>query len=159
MDFTPMVDLGFLLITFFMLTTVLSRPYVMPLVMPDSTGMSRQAVKASQVLTLIPGAHDRIYWYEGMDQGQRDSTDYSAAGLRRLLLDKMARVNTQFGTETYFDSKSRTLQEGSSLYVIVHPSLRCRYKNIVDILDEINICKVRYYVLTELPQFPSPAML
>lgn len=147
-DFTPMVDLGFLLITFFMLTTLLTQPFVMALVMPEQVDIpDRQAVKASQVLTLIPAANDQLYWYEGLDVGHRDTTDYGSKGLRRVILDKMARVNAQFGTQAYTDTKTNTVQQGSSLYVVVHPSFAARYKNIVDVLDELNICKVRYYVL------------
>src|SRR5690349_2727836 len=87
MDFTPMVDLGFLLITFFMLTTTLAKPVVMPLVMPDDTGKPLP-LKASKALTILLGAGNKVYWYEGTGTTPADSTEFGQNGLRYLLLEK-----------------------------------------------------------------------
>ena len=79
-DLTPMVDLGFLLITFFMLTTTLAKPQIMALVMPEKDIKKEdvEPVKESKVLTLMLGANDKVYWYEGITEPKLDSTDYSA---------------------------------------------------------------------------------
>jgi biopolymer transport protein ExbD len=90
-DLTPMVDLAFLLITFFMLTTTLSKPQIMPVVMPEKKLEDLeefQATKESQVITLMLGANDKVYYYEGITDPKLDSTDYSAEGLRKVILDK-----------------------------------------------------------------------
>ena len=91
-DFTPMVDLGFLLITFFMLTTALSKPSMMPLVMPKDDGTT-EPQKESKVLTVLLGAADKIYWYEGLNLDKMDSTAFDSDGLRQLILLKKEKVS------------------------------------------------------------------
>ena len=151
-DFTPMVDLGFLLITFFMLTTTLAKPQILALVMPEKDIKKEdvEPVKESKVLTLMLGANDKIYWYEGITEPKLDSTDYSAEGMRKVILDKMDKVKTQFGLEDYEDFKTKEPKKGSFVNVIIKPTKDARYKNLVDALDEMAICKVRYYVILDI---------
>ncbi|HOY04422.1 MAG TPA: biopolymer transporter ExbD [Saprospiraceae bacterium] len=149
-DFTPMVDLGFLLITFFMLTTSLAKPHIMALVMPDDSGKQTQDVSASKTLTLILGPNDRIYWYEGLENAVLDSTEFSDRGLRRVVLDKMGKVQAKWGLERYADPKTGVPKEGSALYVLIKPTPGSRYRNLVDVLDEMAICGVRYYTILDV---------
>ncbi|MBL7803947.1 MAG: biopolymer transporter ExbD [Saprospiraceae bacterium] len=154
-DFTPMVDLGFLLITFFMLTTTLAKPQIMALVMPEKDVKVKdlEPVKESKVLTLLLGANDKVYWYEGITKPTLDSTDYSAEGLRKVILNKMEKVNQQFGMDEYEDAKTKEKKQGSFITVLIKPTKEARYKNLVDALDEMAITKVRYYVILDV----SPA--
>lgn len=151
-DLTPMVDLGFLLITFFMLTTTLAKPQILALVMPEKDLKVEDAepVKESKVLTLLLGANDKVYWYEGITDAKLDSTDYSAEGVRKVILDKMDKVKNQFGLQDYEDFKTKEPKKGSFINVIIKPTKDSRYKNLVDALDEMAICKVRYYVILEV---------
>lgn len=150
-DFTPMVDLGFLLITFFMLTTTLAKPQIMALVMPDDVEpVHRDPLKESKVLTLLLGANDKVYWYEGVSNPTLDSVGYDAKGLRKVILNKMGKVADQWGLETYQDSKTKTEKQGSKLYVLIKPTKDSRYKNMVDVLDEMAVCGVRYYVIMDI---------
>ncbi|MBL7826922.1 MAG: biopolymer transporter ExbD [Saprospiraceae bacterium] len=155
-DFTPMVDLGFLLITFFMLTTTLAKPNILALVMPEKDIKKEdvEPVKESKVLTLLLGANDKVYWYEGITDAKLDSTDYSAEGLRDVILKKMDKVKDQFGQETYKRKNKEGVEEehtdGSYINVIIKPMKTARYKNLVDALDEMAICKVRYYVILDV---------
>ena len=150
-DLTPMVDLGFLLITFFMLTTTLAKPQIMALVMPDKKIIDDQPpVKEGKVLTLLLGAHDKVYWYEGITNPTLDSTDYSAEGLRKVILNKMDKVLTQYGPDTYKDIKTGDEKKGSFITVIIKPTKESRYKNLVDALDEMAITHVRYYVILDI---------
>lgn len=151
-DLTPMVDLGFLLITFFMLTTTLSKPQIMALVMPDKDVDVKdlEPVKEGKVLTLMLGANDKIYWYEGITDVKLDSTDYSAEGLRKVILNKMDKVLTQYGPDTYTDVKTKEEKKGSFITVIIKPTEDSRYKNLVDALDEMAITHVRYYVILDI---------
>ncbi|MBX2892196.1 MAG: biopolymer transporter ExbD [Saprospiraceae bacterium] len=151
-DLTPMVDLAFLLITFFMLTTTLAKPQIMALVMPEKDVKKEdvEPVKESKVLTLLLGANDKVYWYEGITDAKLDSTGYGAEGLRKVILDKMEKVRQQFGMEDYEDFKTKEPRKGSFLNVIIKPTEEARYKNLVDALDEMAICKVRYYVILDV---------
>jgi biopolymer transport protein ExbD len=153
-DFTPMVDLGFLLITFFMLTTTLAKPQIMALVMPDKDIKKEdvEPVKESKVLTLLLGANDKIYFYEGITNPVLDSTDYSAEGLRATILKKMDKVKGQFGEEDYEDFKTKEPKKGSFINVLIKPTKESRYKNLVDVLDEMSITKVRYYVILDISE-------
>ncbi|MBN8678665.1 MAG: biopolymer transporter ExbD [Chitinophagales bacterium] len=157
-DFTPMVDLGFLLITFFMLTTTLAKPNIMALVMPEKDIKKEdvEPVKESKVLTLLLGGNDKVYYYEGITDAKLDSTDFSAEGLRKVILDKMDKVKGQFGTETYKKKNKEGEEEertdGSFINVLIKPTKDSRYKNLVDALDEMAICKVRYYVILDVSE-------
>lgn len=147
-DFTAMVDLGFLLITFFMLTTSLSKPNIMPIVMPESEGDAQVANKASTVITLLLGGDDKIYYYEGLENARLDSTHYAANGLRRVLLDKKDRVNALFGEEERPDPKNtNAVKRYSPTTVLIKALPQSRYKNVVDVFDEMKICAIAHYML------------
>ncbi|MDX2136144.1 MAG: biopolymer transporter ExbD [Saprospiraceae bacterium] len=151
-DFTPMVDLGFLLITFFMLTTTLAKPNIMALIMPEKKDIKEEdlePVKESKVLTLLLGGKDVVYWYEGITDPVLDSTDFSAEGVRKVILNKMDKVKGQWGMEEYEDFKTKEKKEGSFLTVLIKPTKDAVYKNLVDVLDEMAITKVRYYVVLD----------
>lgn len=155
-DFTPMVDLGFLLITFFMLTTTLAKPQIMALVMPEKDDIDltdTEPVKESKVLTLLLGKDDKVYYYEGITNPTLDSTDYSAEGIRKVITDKMVEVKNQFGEEAYKKKNKEGVEEelmGSYINVLIKPTKEARYKNLVDALDEMSITKVRYYVILDV---------
>ncbi|MEZ4919193.1 MAG: biopolymer transporter ExbD [Saprospiraceae bacterium] len=153
-DLTPMVDLAFLLITFFMLTTTLAKPQIMPVVMPekDVDQEEMKATKESQVLTLLLGPDDKVYYYEGITDPALDSTDYSAEGLRAIILDKKDRVRQQFPDEEKVNESTGEKKYYSKLSVIIKPMKTSRYKNIVDAFDEMKICNVASYVLLDISE-------
>lgn len=155
-DFTPMVDLGFLLITFFMLTTTLSKPNIMPIVMPDKNLddiEEAEAVKQSQVITLLLGAKDKVYYYEGLEDAKLDSTDYSAEGLRAVILKKKDSVKAQWGEDEKEDPKNPgQMKKVSKVNVIIKPTKDARYKNVVDVFDEMKICDIGRYVMLEVSE-------
>lgn len=153
-DFTAMVDLAFLLITFFMLTTTLAKPNIMPIIMPEKKDLNEkdlEATKESQVLTLLLGANDKVYFYEGITDAKLDSTDYSAEGMRKVILDKKDRVKAQWGEDEKDDPKNPGQKKMSSkLNVIIKPTKDSRYKNLVDAFDEMKICNVARYVMLDI---------
>jgi biopolymer transport protein ExbD len=152
-DFTPMVDLGFLLITFFMLTTTLAKPNVMALVMPEKDVPldDLKPLDDTKALTLLLGAKDKVYYYEGLTNARLDSTDYTAEGLRKVILANQARVDALYGTETRDDIKHPgQTKQISKLNVLIKPLRESCYKNLVDALDEMKICHVGVYVLLDV---------
>ncbi|MFZ4106361.1 ExbD/TolR family protein [Flavobacterium sp.] len=144
-DLTAMVDLAFLLITFFMLTTTLSKPQSMPLGLPAKpkpTDPKPPVVKTDQrrTVTVILGANDQIKWFHGLLAtpevgGSPTTTDYSKDGIRKELLKRIKSVPEVMG------------DKNKGLIVIIKPTKKSTYKNLVDILDEMAICKVPTYAI------------
>src|SRR5258706_11342149 len=88
-DMTPMVDLGFLLVTFFILTTTMSKPKAMQIVMPDkdvkdSTQMSK--VRESEAMTILLGSNDKVFFYYGIQDPKVEATDYKK--IRDTLIER-----------------------------------------------------------------------
>ncbi len=133
-DMTPMVDLGFLLITFFMLTTTLSKQQIMQLNMPDKNDkkIDRPEVKESQALTLLLGEDDKVFWYT-TKEGVPDfhETNFNpTAGIRQVLLEKNKNVK--------------------DLVVVIKALDKSKYINVVDIIDEMHITKTERYALVDI---------
>ncbi len=141
-DLTAMVDLAFLLITFFMLTTTLSKPQSMNLAMPDKTEKTDQIkVDENRTLTLLLGADNKIVWYMGQFEkplGGPELQSYGKNGLRQLLLDK----NRQALAYT------QDLEKG--LVAIIKASPESTYRNLVDALDEMVITQVKSYAIVDI---------
>jgi biopolymer transport protein ExbD len=154
-DFTPMVDLGFLLITFFMLTTTLNKPQIMPVVFPEKVekDVVQDPVKESKVLTLLLGEKDKVYFYNGISDAKLDSTDYSAEGLRKVLLAKKDEVRAAGFPDVEYDFKNKEgeieKRKRSEAIVLIKPLAGSRYKNVVDTFDEMAISAVAIYMLIE----------
>jgi biopolymer transport protein ExbD len=124
-DMTPMVDLAFLLITFFMLTTTFSKPKAMEVNMPDKTAKDESVkVKESLTTTFVLGEKDIVYYYSGKDNPDVNQTNYGENGLRKVILS---------------DIKTKVGQFGQDPVYIIKASKDSRYKNVVDILDEMAI--------------------
>lgn len=144
-DLTPMVDLGFLLITFFVFTTTMAKPRVMGLVSPKESDIE-SPVCESCALTVIPADGDRIYYYDGMLQPNTvlKSTSFNAEGLRKLLLDKKHAVKEARGN-------------ADEMSLIIRPSDQSSFKNFVDVLDEVHITGVKRYYIDDIT--PEEKML
>ncbi|MBC6611066.1 biopolymer transporter ExbD [Hymenobacter sp. BT507] len=132
LDMTPMVDLAFLLLTFFMLTSTFSKPTVMELAMPVEG--PKTDTPASKALTLILCKHNQVHYFYGVNEASAapilHTTDYSAHGLRQVLLDLQHR---QTGT-----------------VVLIKSEQESTYGNLVDALDEMNITSQKKYALVDL---------
>lgn len=139
-DMTPMVDLGFLLITFFMYTTTFGKPNMMKLNMPDKPNPDDPPppeVKVTNTITVLMGKDDRVFWYQKplteLTLADLHETDYSPEGIRKSVLVKKANA---------LDINKFT--------VIIKPSDEANWKNTVDILDEMAITKSDRYAIVDL---------
>ena len=137
-DLTPMVDLGFLLITFFVFTSVLAKPKVMDIVSPKDSDKTTDVCE-SCVLTTILATNDKIIYYEGMPGNNTvlKETVFTTDGLRAVLLLKKELVKKAKGT-------------ADDMVLIVKPTDGSSYKNFVDILDEVAITRVKHYFIDEI---------
>ncbi|MBC5863667.1 biopolymer transporter ExbD [Flavobacterium sp. F-328] len=136
-DLTAMVDLAFLLITFFMLTTTLSKPQSMPLGLPDKdeddTKNKDIKVDENRTLTVLLGDNDKMVYYMGLlatpIAGPKEIA-YGKEGIRAELLKRKASVVEYTGNKD------------KGLIVIIKPGKKSNYRNLVDILDEMAIVGV-----------------
>jgi len=148
-DMTPMVDLGFLLITFFMLATTMSKPTSMTLAVPDKTDEKDQEktepLKASKVLTLFMGANDDVYYLDGVaadDDKAEASLKTTRYGfdLRSVIFASQKRINA---------ANPKDEKGNDPFVVVIKPTPVSTYKNMVDVLDEMAITKSKRYALVE----------
>ena len=135
-DLTPMVDLGFLLITFFVFTTTMSTTTAMGMVTPNDKSTSIiDLICESCVITVMPTENNKLYYYEGSDNNaEYKITDYSAAGLRALLTKKK--------------TTAKALNRDAIL--IIKPGATSSFKNLINIIDESNICMYKRYYLDKI---------
>ena len=141
-DMTPMVDLGFLLITFFMLTTTLSKPKAMDLKMPADDKDNPQKLAESKSLTILLGANNTVSYYEGIGNDPlhppvvKHSSFANNKGIRDAIIDKRERVIKQHGK--------------NDLMVLIKADKSANYKNVVDIMDEMLINHVESYAMVDI---------
>jgi biopolymer transport protein ExbD len=143
-DLTPMVDLGFLLITFFMYTTTMAKPKVMEIAAPPRDMAGGTAVPAEATLVLLPTADHRIAYYRGTEEATMNLQPCSFNGansLRRLLEQESARVKAL---------PANYSKEAHELHVLIKPDTAAAYEDIVNTLDEMNIAAVPYYTLMRI---------
>lgn len=134
-DMTPMVDLAFLLLTFFMLATTFAKPQTMEITMPVKDDVEQSPVKASKALTIILGENDELYYYQGLlaegeEKPDLKRSDYSGQGIRQVLL--------------------RLGQQIQDMVVMIKPMEKSRYNNVVDILDEMAITSTKKYAIVDI---------
>lgn len=131
-DLTPMVDLGFLLITFFIFTTTMSQPTAMKLFLPKDTEKPEEQnkVKASGALTLMLGKADQVYYYEGDDPTKIQATTYK--GLRDVIINK------------------KKTTDPKDMVVVIKPTQDATFKNTVDALDEMTINVIKRYAMVDI---------
>jgi biopolymer transport protein ExbD len=132
-DMTPMVDLAFLLITFFMLTTTLNKPQALQVNMPDKNDKAEKPeIAESKAMTIILGENSKIYWYTGVKEPKVSTTDFSAEGIRHVLNKK----NKEIGAD--------------ELVVVIKAMKKAKYNNLVDILDEMHITHTKRFAIVDI---------
>jgi len=182
-DFTPMVDMNMLLITFFMFCTTLLKPQTMKIAFPTKDAPKEEnlenTVRKSTAITLLLGANDEVYYYEGLIEPDGSSyTNYDeflkktewGAGeghLRNYLLERnkgtyeeieklRQEMKDQKITEEEFSQKTKEIQDNANKVlkiaptVMIKPSDFSTYKNMVEALDEMLICNIGSYAVMDL---------
>jgi biopolymer transport protein ExbD len=142
-DLTAMVDLAFLLITFFMLTTTLSKPQSMSLGLPDKNDSIKTPdvkVDENRTMTILLGDNNKLVRYVGLlatpvKGGAPKDFEYGKDGIRKELLSRKAAVLQYTGTKE------------KGMIVIIKPSKKSNYRNLVDVLDEMAIVGVPTYAI------------
>ena len=177
-DFTPMVDMNMLLITFFMFCTTLLIPQTMNINMPskeDAPEDAKTKARASTAVTLLLGANDELYYYLGAidstgtsynDPNFLVATDFDQ-GLRKLLLEKnkgtyeliqdlKEKLKNLEIKEEDFNAQAKKIQEDAMKVTKTAPTVMIKatdqssYKNLVDALDEMLVCNIGAYAIVDL---------
>jgi len=140
-DMTPLADLGFLLITFFMFTTTFSKPNVMGLNMPkkpdDPTKIEQTEIKLENSLTFVLGKDNKLYWHQqdqsSLNTENLNETDYSREGIRATILSAKQRAS-----------------DLTKFTIIIKPSDDATYENLVNTLDEMEITESSRYGIVDI---------
>lgn len=136
-DLTPMVDLGFLLISFFMLSTTLAQHNVANLIMPKDNGIETPVGRLA-TLTLMPIRNNQIDYCEGDKSSAELMKHCTYAEVRSVIQHKQRKVADLLG------DKNKTV-------VIIDPGDESTYKNFIDLLDEIQINEIQHYFIISHP--------
>ena len=140
-DMTPMVDLAFLLIAFFMLATTLAKPKAMELIKPakkDQNDPDPPKVNKKRVLSILLGENDKAYFYQVAEEElakgnlKVDSADFSSGGVRGTIMQRRKEVGEVPGLTP------------DSIIVLIKGTPKAKYKNMIDIMDEMRITNSRY---------------
>jgi len=142
-DFTPMVDLGFLLITFFILTSQPQEPEEMRLLLPADGGDGTKLAK-STALTIIPIDNQKVFYYHG-DFSESIATNSfgftvynEKSGIGKLIKDKKVAL-----------ANSKKFK-ADDLMLIIKPTGKTTLGNIVDALDEVRINDLKHYAFVDI---------
>jgi len=172
-DMTPMVDLMCLLITFFMLTTAFAKPKAMEITMPekkDDPNVEAPKIEANRTINILMSGDDQIYYYFGVADPKEPlpdliKTDYSKDGIRKMLLQRnkiVFKAVTELrekvikGEEVMADStltrriKELKKSDKEAPIILIKADEKAKYRNIVDIIDEMAICTVANYAVVDI---------
>lgn len=170
-DMTPMVDLAFLLLTFFMLTTTFNKPKAMEINMPVPNDNNTEPTKVNdRTVTILIGKNNNLFYYQGVfdskDPSKITKSNYSKSGIRKTLIEKNqklydlvsgyeqllqdGKINEKEFKDTVNWAKKR--KENDGIFVIIKATEDAKYKNIIDILDEMQICSMVNFALVDISE-------
>lgn len=136
-DLTPMVDLGFLLISFFIFTTTIALPTSMKLAIPDDNdNFHPSEVPEKKTLNIILGPAGKFFTYEGFDLQNIQDLGNNIKFLRSRIIEKKDELRKNFGSDT-------------GMVVLIKPTEDCSYADVVNVLDEMLINSVKTYIMTD----------
>lgn len=151
-DLTPMVDLGFLLITFFMFTTTLAKPKTMEINMPykdpNLKEEEKNKLKASAAMTVLLSKNHRVYYYEGIGDDPNHPPELKVTyftaqkGIRDALIAKKSMVAGL--------KQSGALGPKDEATILIKPDSTSTYSDLVNILDEMNINDIKVYAIVDI---------
>ena len=185
-DFTPMVDMMMLLITFFMLCTSLAKPQTMELSMPSNdknlTDQDRTVTKESYTITIYCTADNQLYYVAGLIKPENPKclvkTNWGAKGIRSVIINHTTEDGTtptidvmkakqkldaekdnsaKKMSDSVYNQRLAQIKAGNidakrinTLTIIIKATDNATYKNLVDVLDEMNICSIGKYVIDKI---------
>jgi biopolymer transport protein ExbD len=179
---TPMVDLMSLLITFFMLTTAFSKPKIMEIVLPEKDVVEDTTkgpeIEAKRTLNLLLSEDDKVYYYIGkppmndkdveVSSGKLVKSDYGKDGIRKIVLkmNMLLYEKVDSATQDVISGKTKISQDSLLVLikgfkkqdkkgpiVMIKADKNAKYRNIVDVIDEMAICNVARYAIVDINEY------
>ena len=158
-DMTPMVDLGFLLITFFIFTTTMSSPKALNLNMPKDTNKDEELNKAKEsgALTIMLGKDNGVYYYEG--QLAPDGSNFKSATFATIRDEIINKKKDVIKNHVHDDTCPKEWAKNNGdknscldrdFVVVIKPDEDATYRNTVDMLDEMTINNVKRYAMVDI---------
>lgn len=163
-DMTPMVDLGFLLITFFIFTATMSSPTTMDLNMPKETDKEQEQteIKQSGALTIMLGKDNKVFYYEGELNQENASASFKSTTFKQIrdeIIRKRKEVIAAYKPDPVCEEKARGKGrdpkkecQDQDFVVVIKPTAEASYKNTVDILDEMTINAVKRFAIVKISE-------
>ncbi len=156
-DMTAMVDVAFLLLTFFVLTATMSNNAMMEMILPpkvedDQIDELKKDIAENKIMTLIMDENDKVYYYVGIKEAVADSTNYSDDGLRKVLFNHVNKMKTS-GVPLCKDVDNR--EPCWDPIFVFKPRKASRFKNLVDMLDELDIVNAPKYTIDKFSETDS----
>ncbi len=174
-DFTPMVDMIMLLVTFFMLCTTLLKPQTMEITMPsdkdDIKTENKSQVQTDEAITIIIGKDNKLYYFEGKpSEATLQETQYGKNGIRAVLLSKNKKAKAEVdklkkvfegryssnpekakkNLQEYKEQLSKIKKADGTPTAIIKPMDESTYLNLIDVLDEMQNCYIGKYVIDKV---------
>ena len=170
-DMTPMVDLAFLLLTFFVLTATFSKPKSMELTFPAPPPPDQKVDEVKNGVTFLLTKDDRIFYYEGQfrpaddDKGKKTALaelNFSQESLHKYLLEKnkdmqdqiraldVKHKNKQLADTTFKRMVKEVKADKASYTFLIKTDDKATYKNVIDVIDELNVNVVGKYVMVDI---------
>jgi hypothetical protein len=149
LDFSPMSALGFMLIAFFQVNCLINTPQVMPLNLGDPNSIvCFPRLQCGLNMTLICSP-EKVYFYTGITDPKIDSVSYGNE-LRKIILDRKKMISEQFGVDDYTDLKTGKESTRSFVTILIKATSNAPYGRVVDVLDEMNICDIKFFHLVDI---------
>lgn len=176
LDMTPMVDLAFLLLTFFVLAATLAKPKVLEIIYPKETDNKEENTKLKFDLatTLLLGEKENeIFYYAGVfkpDTTELILTDFSKDGFRKVMLEKNSFINDQvlqlkakresneINDAQYEEAYSKVVGADNAPFVVIKTTPKTKFKNVINAIDELNICNVRKRAIQDIAESEAIAV-
>ena len=136
-DMTAMVDVAFLLLTFFVLTATLADQFAVELVMPVDGPPTE--IAEQKLLTLILEEDDQISYYHGITDPKINTTHYGANGLRKVLQQHLNRYEHR--------CEGKQKNDCWDPIFLIKPQRKAKYRNVIDVLDELAIVQAPKYAI------------
>lgn len=175
-DMTPMVDLAFLLLTFFVLAATLAKPKTLEIIYPKKAedDTTKTKVNFQLATTLLLGEKENeIFYYSGMykpDSTEIYLTDFSKDGFRKIMLDKNERVNSRVNQlkqllqeqkipeSQYEEEYKKVVGDSLAPFVVVKTVDKTKYKNVINAIDELNLVNVRKRAIQDMAETEAIAV-